>query len=306
MHAPSPPPPAGRSGPGSTPGPWRDVLLFLVFSHGWTWGFWVLAGAFGDTVWDWPASLLFYVGGAGVFLGGWVMAFLLYGRQGLRDLGVRIVDPGRIPRRWWALVFLMFPLLTLVASVVAVTADISQVPLDLRGAGARLLDPVSFAAFVAFILIIGPLPEEIGWRGYLLDRLQLRWNALAASLVLGLIWWSWHLPLFVLPGYFDAFGRASPTPWDFLWGILPAAVLYTWVYNNTDRSVLAVIVLHFMHNFTGEFLGMDEAVRSIRLVLEWGTAVAAVAFWGPRTLRRTDRSRQDPDLGRPSPGSHPH
>jgi uncharacterized protein len=267
----------------------RDILLFLAFSHGWTWVFWILAGTVGETVWEWPASLLFYAGGAGVLLGGWAMAFIMYGRDGLHDLVVRIVDPSRISARWWALVLLLFPLLTFTAALVSILADVSQAPLDLAGAGTRLLDPASFVAFAFFILVIGPLPEEIGWRGYLLDRLQLRWSALVASLVLGLIWWSWHLPLFVLPGYFDAFARASPTPLDFLWGILPAAVLYTWVYNNTDRSVLAVILLHFMHNFTGEFLGLDDAVRPIRLVLEWGSAAVAVSFWGPRTLRRGER-----------------
>jgi uncharacterized protein len=268
----------------------RDILVFFAFSHGWTWGFWALAGAVGETVWEWPASMLFYVGGAGVFLGGWVMVWVLHGRRGVRELGFRIVDHRRIPGRWWAVILLLFPVLTVAASIVAVAADVTQTPLDLQSAGSRFLAPASFAAFALFILVIGPLPEEIGWRGYLLDRLQLRWNALAASLVLGVIWWSWHLPLFALPGYFDAFARTPPMPLDFLWGILPAAVLYTWVYNNTDRSVLAVILLHFMHNFTGEFLGMDDPVRPIRLVMEWGVAVAAVAFWGPRTLRK-HRSR---------------
>lgn len=270
------------------PAPLRDILLFLAFSHGWTWGFWGLAATTGETVWEWPASILFYVGGAGVFLGGLVMTGMMYGAAGLKELGRRAVDPRRVPARWWALILLLFPALTVAAGLVAVAADLTPVPLDVRGAGARLLDPASFLAFAFFILVIGPLPEEVGWRGYLLDRLQLRWNALAASLLLGLIWWSWHLPLFGLPGYFDAFARASPTPWDFLWGILPAAVLYTWVYNNTGRSVLAVIVLHFLHNFTGEFLGMDDPVRPVRLVLEWGVAVAAVALWGPRTLRRDE------------------
>ncbi len=289
------PDPAARS--------WRskDILLFLAFSHGWTWTFWMLAGAFGETVWEWPSSILFYVGGAGVFRGGWVMSGVVYGREGVRDLAVRIVDPRRIPWRWWLVILLLFPILTGAAAIMGVVAGVTPAPLDLRGAGVRLLDPTSLAAFVVFILIVGPLPEEIGWRGYLLDRLQLRWNALAASLVLGLIWWSWHLPLFALPGYFDAFARASPTPLDFLWGILPAAVLYTWVYNNTGRSVLAVIVLHFMHNFTGEFLGMDEAIRPIRLVLEWGTALAAVAFWGPRTLRRGEPIER-PTGARPAEG----
>ncbi len=185
-------------------------------------------------------------------------------------------------------ILLLFPVLTVTASIVAVSGGVTSVPLDLRGAGTRLLDPASFAAFALFILVIGPLPEEIGWRGYLLDRLQLRWKALGASLVLGVIWWTWHLPLLGLPGYFDAFGRAPPTALDLLWGILPAAVLYTWVYNNTARSILAVIVFHFMHNFTGEFLGIDESVRLIRLVLEWGAAIVVVIFCGPRTLRRGD------------------
>jgi uncharacterized protein len=270
-----------RAGPGA-----GDVLLFFAFSHGWTWGFWALAGLWGGTVWDWPGAAFFYVGGTGVLLGGLVMTGMLYGRPGLEELGRRCVDPGRIPGRWWALILLLFPGLTIAASLAAVAAGASPMPLDLQGAGGRLQEPASFLAFVLFILIIGPLPEEIGWRGYLLDRLQVRWNALAASLVLALIWWSWHLPLFGLPGYFDAFGRAPPTPWDLLWGILPAAVVYTWVYNNTDRSVLAVILLHFMHNFTGEFLGMDDPVRPIRLGLEWGVAIGVVLVWGPATLRR--------------------
>ena len=223
----------------------RHVLLFLAFSHGWTWGFWILAALWGETVWDWPASALFYLGGAGVLLGGLTATAVHYGRSGLVELGRRCVDPRRIPGRWWALILLLFPTLTLIASVAAVIADVTPLPLDLRGAGAQLLDPASFLPFVLFILIIGPLPEEIGWRGYLLDRLQLRWNALAASLILGLIWWSWHLPLFGLPGYYAAFGRSTPTPWDILWGILPAAVVYTWVYNNTGRSV---VVGHFPCN----------------------------------------------------------
>ncbi len=285
-------------GPGaSESGAW-DVLLFLAFSHGWTWGFWVLAGLMGETVWDWPGVAFFYVGGAGVLLGGVAMTRVLYGWPGLQELGRRCIDPRRIPVRWWALILLLFPALTLIAGLVAIVTGASPLPLDFQGAGARLLDPASLLAFVLFILVIGPLPEEVGWRGYLLDRLQLRWNALVASLVLGLIWWSWHLPLFGLPGYFDAFARASPTPWDFLWGILPAAIVYTWVYNNTGRSVLAVILLHFMHNFTGEFLGMDGSVRPIRLVLEWGVAMGVIVLWGPTTFRRGGHP-----LDRPPPRS---
>lgn len=264
----------------------RDVWGFLAFSHGWTWTFWALAALWGVSVWELPAIVFFVIGGAGVFLGGIVMSRLTYGPRGLRDLWRRLVDPTRIGAWWWAALLLLYPALTLAAAGIAMALGATAQPIDPAAATARLASPLGLLAMMGFILIIGPLPEEIGWRGYLLDRLQARWNALTASLVLGIVWWSWHLPLFVLPGYFDAFGRAAPTPLDFLYGIVPAAILYTWIYNNTRRSVLAVIVLHFMQNFTGEFLGLAEEARPIRLGLEIAVAVAVVAWSGPATFRR--------------------
>jgi len=264
----------------------RDVLGFLLFSHVWTWTFWALAGLSSDTVWDVPGVVLFVIGGAGVFVGGIVMSRSQYGAAGLRDLGRRIVDPRPISPGWWLVIVLLFPALVVASAGIARGLGLTPAPLDFAGAGQRLLNPVGLLVMVFFILIIGPLPEEVGWRGYLLDRLQLRWKALAASLVIGLVWWSWHLPLFVLPGYFDAFGRSAPTPLAFLWGILPAAILYTWVYNNTGRSVLAVIILHFMQNFSSEFLGIASEARPVLLALTWIVTVAVVVAWGPATLLR--------------------
>jgi len=69
----------------------------------------------------------------------------------------------------------------------------------------------------------------------------------------------------------------------------PPGAGYTWIYNNTDRSVLAVIVFHFLENFTGEFLGIGDQARSWRLALTVALAVGVVWRWGPRTLRRASR-----------------
>jgi uncharacterized protein len=272
--------------PHASPTACRDVRGFLAFSHGWTWTFWALATAWGVTVWQQPAVILFIVGGAGVFLGGLVMSRASYGSAGLPDLWRRLVDVGRIGARWWTVILLLYPALTLAASAAALALGVSDRPVDLHAAAAWLAEPHRLLAMMAFILVIGPLPEEIGWRGYLLDRLQLRWNALATSLLLGTIWWTWHLPLFVLPGYFDAFGRTAPTPLGFLVGIIPSAILYTWVYNNTRRSVLAVVVLHFVQNFTGEFLSFSDEARPLRLGLKVAAAVVVLWWWGPATLRR--------------------
>jgi len=273
------------------PDTFRPVHLvgFLALSHGWTWAFWGVAGATGPSVWAWPSVAFFYVGGAGILLAGLVLTGVVHGSPGLRDLGRRLVDPRLVSARWWALTLLFYPAVAFAAAGLALTQGGVVDPLELGMAWGRLADPAGLAGMIAFVLIVGPLPEEIGWRGYLQEHLQSRGSsALVAALLVAVAWWSWHLPLFILPGYFDAFGRSSPTPLDFFMNIVPAAILYAWVYIGTDRSVLAVIVFHFMENFTSEFLGLAEAVRPWRFGLLVAVVVTVVAWAGPRTLRRGD------------------
>jgi uncharacterized protein len=270
----------------------RDVLGFIAFSHGWTWGWWalaaLLAAAAGGSVWQMPAVAAFYLGGAGVVIGGVFMTWRVDGRDGLHDLWVRCIDPARIPLGWWLLVLLLYPLLTSVAAVLAGALGLDAT-LDTANVQRQAADPRAFLVFLGFILLIGPLPEEIGWRGFLLERL-LGWrSALAASLLVALAWWSWHLPLQVLPGYFDAFEGGARSPWRQLVSLLPTAVIYTWIYVNTRRSVLAVIVFHFLGNLTGQLLLPGDDVRSVRLWLEIGFTLGVLAHWGPATLMRAPR-----------------
>jgi cytochrome c biogenesis protein CcmG, thiol:disulfide interchange protein DsbE len=88
---------------------------FLLFSHGWTWGWWLVAALLairsGGTIWQMPAAAAFYLGGAGVMLGGIVMTLRLGGRPGLADLARRTLDPRPSPR-WWLIVLAWYPALT--------------------------------------------------------------------------------------------------------------------------------------------------------------------------------------------------
>ena len=255
------------------------ILGFVLFSHGWTFAFWALAAALAGErgVWAGPAAVAFYIGGAGVFLGGVVMTAALFGRAGLADLARRAVDPRPIGALWWAVILLLTPVLTLVAAGLAQLLGLDG---TLAGAGQiapRLAEPLAFAAFLGFILLIGPLPEEIGWRGYLLDRLLARAAPVAASLVLALLWWSWHLPLPLMPGYFDAFTRDPPSALRNLANLVPTAILYTWLFLNTGRSVLAAILFHWIGNLTGQLLLPSDDVRLIRLILEFALVAALIA-----------------------------
>ncbi|WP_232700695.1 CPBP family intramembrane glutamic endopeptidase [Halobacterium wangiae] len=267
---------------------WFDVWAFLLFSHGWTWLWWSVPVLAGWHAFRFPGVVFLVVGGLGVTLGGVGMTWLVGGRRGLRELWRRLVDPGLVPSRWYLAVLFVWPALAvggaLLANVTGETRALSVEPLVELS-----VDPLALFATLLGIFLLGPLPEEIGWRGYWLDRLQRRWSALTASLVLGVAWAVWHAPLFVMVGYFSSW-EFSPAPLPFAFNIVVAAVLYTWVYNNARRSVLAVVLFHFLQNATGQLLELSPRAESFQTILTVGFALAVIGWWGPRRLQRVEHA----------------
>ena len=253
------------------------LALFLAFSHGWTVAFWSIAAAMPGSVWDAPGRAWFLVGGAGILLAGVVTTAWTDGRAGVRDLLRRTVDPrrgggaaGRVPR-------LCAPVSTLLAAGVVAALDPAAAPL----APPAVDTPLAGLALAATLLVLGPLPEEIGWRGVLLDRLLARLGPLAATAVVALAWWSWHWPLHLLPGYFDPFAH-PPGLWSQLAGIAAASVLMTWLYLNSRRSVAIAVAFHWSGNLTGEALRPSPAVDAVQLGVSAAVAVLVVALGFPR------------------------
>ncbi|MBS7636590.1 CPBP family intramembrane metalloprotease [Candidatus Bathyarchaeota archaeon] len=102
--------------------------------------------------------------------------------------------------------------------------------------------------FCLHIFSWSPLQEEFGWWGYALPRLQARYSALVSSVVLGVIWAIWHLPLNLMyltdPQYQVGIAWLSSTV------ILFVSILFTWIYNNTGGSILATLIFHTMLNLS--------------------------------------------------------
>ena len=258
-----------------------SALTYFVFALGWSSLFWAASVRWGAH--DDPAdSLLFLVGGAGPFIAAIVLTQLREGAATRRDFWVRVFDPRRLRWPWWAAALLLHPAIVALAFAADIALGGSLPPLDAQASSISAVLSLLF-----FVFWFGPLPEEMGWRGFALDRLQARMTALQASLVLGSVWALWHVPLFFVPGSFQAgLGLGSLRSWIFLFSMVPLSVLMTWVYNNTDRSTLSAVLIHYSGNLCGVLLPKTDRVAALELALLTLAAVVVVLGWGPRRLTR--------------------
>jgi membrane protease YdiL (CAAX protease family) len=123
-----------------------------------------------------------------------------------------------------------------------------------------LLADLSLGGLVVIFLdglIRGPLGEELGWRGYLQNELNQRHSLLKASLIVGVIWAIWHLPLWFISGYQGV--DLLLYILFFAVGLIAFSVIIGFVYGR-GRNLLYAILLHQMLNFSGRLLEMDELV----------------------------------------------
>lgn len=90
--------------------------------------------------------------------------------------------------------------------------------------------------------------EEVGWRGYALPRLATHLGLGGASVVLGVIWALWHLPLFFLIGS-GSDGQSFPI---YLLHVTALSVAMSWLYWRAQGSLLLVMLMHAsVNNTTG-------------------------------------------------------
>jgi uncharacterized protein len=181
---------------------------------------------------------------AGPSVAGIVLTGLLYGRAGLRELLLRLLK-WRVGARWYAVALLTAPLLfTAVLLVLSVTSS-EFLP--------RILTTSDKAGLVLMGIAVGlgaGIFEELGWTGFAIPRLRLRYGVLATGLIVGVLWGAWH--------FFMNFWASGVTSGELslaifvptwllgtLVGQLTAfRVLMVWVYDRTQESLLVAMLMH--------------------------------------------------------------
>jgi CAAX protease family protein len=193
----------------------------------------------------------------------------------------------RVAPVWYAVALLVPVAITLAATVFNVLLG-AQSPSSAELGGWTSL----FSTFALLLLIpgIGGAWEEPGWRGYALPRLQVGHSALFASLILWVFVVVWHLPLMIV----------GEIPWSEIVFILGFVIVFNWVFNNANGSVLIIMLMHAMNNtISGSFFGPmfsgADAVRQAWLyaALWCATAVVVVIVYGPAHLSRKHRKQEE-------------
>lgn len=209
------------------------------------------------------------------------------GREGLRDL-VRRCFIWRLAAGWHLAAWLLPPLIMAGGLLLFLVLGNEVGPF----APGRW-------SIVLLMLVInvlwGPLGEELGWRGFMLPRMEQNYGALKSSLFIGVMWALWHLPLFWAPMGTTVSGTAV-TLWavtKYLVYVMGLSVVFTWLFNNTGGSILLVIVLHLTVNadlvtpFFPQFNAGDiRLIRELSTIPLWGVAAVLIVVYGPRRLSR--------------------
>jgi uncharacterized protein len=264
----------------------HPLIAFFVMAYAFSW-------------WPWPLYALGLSPGAivgfGPFLAAVVVLALTGGKAGVMSLLRRMVR-WRVAWLWYAAALLLPVGVALGATVLNVLLGASPPSSAELGAWPSLIP-----TYFLFLLIpgIGGTWEEPGWRGYALPKLQLGRSALLASLILGVVWAFWHLPLMV----------AAVIPWTDLAMVIVQSVVYAWLFNNTGGSVLLVMLFHTMTNvisggfFRAMFSGIDWVRMGWLLVAVWcAVALIVVVMNGPEHLsRKHNKHTPTPPEGGASP-----
>jgi len=226
------------------------LLTFLI-----TWGlgafaiflpaqFQILFGELTDT------SPIYFLAIAAPTISATILTFANDGWNGLKSLYTRLIH-WQFGFKWYALILLGVPGVGWIAARIT-----SASPLKSTN------PPAEFLWLLFYLLITGPLCEELGWRGFALPRLLNRFSPFTASLILGLLWGVWHLPSFFVSGMVQK-GMSLVI---FVLYTPCLSILMTWFFQHTRGSVLGAVMIHYMVNICATILGVTLPVLGIILL----------------------------------------
>jgi len=255
----------------------------MLVAYGFSWLFWIPEALIAQNIWIAPDGIKnildLNLGGWGPLFGAIVTTFIYQKWAGVKALlkGGLMIRLGK----WWWVILLVFPVL--IGGSLVISALFGNPVPEFEALAQPIALPI---ALVVIFFNAGPLQEEFGWRGYAFENLRSKYDALSASIIAGLMWGLWHLPLFFVPRAEDYYNRPM---WGLLLTTTLVGIILAWFYTNTKGSVFAAMLGHTMFNWSNwvfPALKSDSAAL-ILFGLYFITVVYIVWQFGRKTLAKT-------------------
>lgn len=127
-------------------------------------------------------------------------------------------------------------------------------------------------------ILLAPTLEEIAWRGYGVDSLRSHFNLFYTSILFGVLWSLWHLPLCFIQGYYQYQLRIENIIYliNFFVSIIPAAFIMNWIFYRNCRSILLIVFAHALLNGLSVFFKTEQLTKCIFTVLLFIVATVVV------------------------------
>ncbi|MEZ4503720.1 MAG: CPBP family intramembrane glutamic endopeptidase [Dehalococcoidia bacterium] len=255
----------------------HPLAAYAVLAVALSWAWWLPLALGTDDVRagvGWPTHL---PGLAGPALAVLIVTAIASGTAGLREVGSRLTrwQVGR----WW----LTVPAILLAGAAALLASGGVEDAADLTSYNG-LPSSLGPLATIAVVLVVNGIGEELGWRGFVADRLLQRHGVVLTALLTTAVWAPWHAPLFFLVDSFEAFSPPELIGWTL--GLASGAIVLTWIYARSGRSVLLVAAWHTAFNFTSATPAANGAVAATTSTLVMFAALAiVVAEWRSRPAR---------------------
>ena len=195
-----------------------------------------------------------------------VMIYFSGNKEMIRDFCSRLTL-FKIQPIYLAIIVLLMPCITLLATTISLAFGYSTDQFFLSKSFSMMKGWNILGIFVP--LVLAPLLEELGWRGYGVDSLRSHFNLFTTSVIFGILWALWHLPLFFVKGAYQNELCQLGTIYvlNFFFSVFVVTFIMNWIFYQTGRSIPALILLHSIINLSSILFRTEPLTKCITTVL---------------------------------------
>ncbi len=260
----------------------KTIIGYFFICFIWSWVLWLpfVLPSFG--VYDMTPTLeglvmlAVMLGAFGPLLAAVILTFKDGRLKGVKEFFKKCFD-FRVNYKYYLLAFVFSLGITASVHYFVTFTGIDHLPINLVPSGVDIPIILLILPYTLMLLFLGGGQEEFGWRGFIQEPLQDKIGVIKASVVIGLLWSLWHLPLWFIPGEGHAYYSfiaftIYTTGWSVILGIM---------YNLAGRKMTIPWVMHTLGNLSVPLfpiLFLEDVPQPAYWIWALTNAVVAIIF----------------------------